>query len=102
MLMPELDMLVSEREWPIAVYRGPMFRHAGYFLCETPFSKAAERDGAHGPITLVVMRYNAPEQDPMKPRRMQYSDKKFDRVSHALIFLRETLAQKPSWQPILR
>jgi hypothetical protein len=97
--MPNLDMLVSEKEWPIAIYRGPMQRMAGMFLCETPYSKAAQRDGVHRPITLVIIRYNCPGRDPNEGRRMEYLDRKFSTVQDALMCLLHILDQKRDWQP---
>jgi hypothetical protein len=97
--MLKLDMLVSEREWPVAVYHGPMRRMAGMFLCETPYSKAAQRDGAHGPITLVIMRYDTPGFP--NGRRVEYLDKKFYTVQTALLCLMSILNRKPEWQPKL-
>lgn len=99
--MAELNILVSDTEWPMAVYRGPMNRPAGYFICETPFSTAAERDGAHGPVTLIILRYNVPGKDPFVGRRMEYTDQKFARVHHAVQFLMHFLDKNPAWRPTL-
>lgn len=101
MRMVNLDMMVSDVEWPIAIYHGSIQRMAGMFLCATPYSKAAQRDGAHGPITLVVIRYNLPSQDPNKGRRMEYLDRKFSTVQDALMCLIAHLTKHNDWQPRL-
>jgi hypothetical protein len=100
--MVELDIFFSEREWPMATYRGPMNRPAAYFISETPFSKTALAANAYKPITVILVRYNMPGHDPFKGRRMQYEDFKFDTLHNAVTWTRDFLTKNVGWQPLLR
>lgn len=101
-LFAEQPKLVTEIwEWPAAVYAGPGGRHAAYLISEDQFNETAARNGWHKPIHVVLLKYNHPGQDPMKPRRMRYNDTQFSRLEHAMQWTQIYLSQNTSWQPML-
>lgn len=101
-VFPERPKLVTEIwEWPAAVYRGLGMRHAAYLICEDQFNDAAARNGWHKPIHVILMKYNHPGQDPLKPRRMRYTDTQFPRLGAAMQWTEIFITQNPGWQPRL-
>lgn len=98
----ERPKLVTERwEWPAAVYKGPGMRHAAYLLCEDMYNDALARAGAHKEISVLLMRYNYPGQDPLVPRRMLYRETQFKRLDHAVQWTNLFISQNTNWQPML-
>lgn len=87
--------------WPACVYVGPANRIAAYIKCPDQFNDTLARAGAHAPLTVVILKYNHPNQDPLKPREMEYTEQKFTRLEQAMAFVLEFLSSRRHWQPIL-
>ena len=86
-------------EWPMAIYQGPMKRHASYLACETPYSDILAKSENHGPIGVVILKYNQLNgglHD--KPHRILFDDR-FRSLRTAIEFAEHIIANKSDWHP---
>ena len=98
----ERPKIATERwEWPAAIYRGPYMRQAAHIVCDVQYHEILARAGCHAPLSVVILRYNLPNQNPSESRRMLYRDTQFRRLEHAIAWTNLFINQNPTWHPTL-
>lgn len=87
----------ERREWPIAVYKGPLMKPAAYILSSTDQAYTPElmKSGNHTPLRVVILHYRDP-----KGRRMLH-DASFPTVLDAIQFVEGFIRNHPEWKPAL-
>ncbi len=99
---PRPKNVLERWEWPMAMYKGPNYRHAAYIACQAPFDEQKALHGLHMPVKVVILQYNhnLPNENPNEPRRQLYSEP-FARLESAMAFTQNYLDQRKSWQPVI-
>ena len=85
-------------EWPMAMYAGPLRKHAAYIISREPCS---ERGMNNGPLIyqlqVIILNYTGGQA----PRRMISKNNFFTRVESAIAFTQLHLERHKEWQPLI-
>ena len=88
-------------EWPMAIYTGPLQRHAAYLACEDQYSDMFSRIGGNKPIGVVILKYDATHMngDPKIAGKRMLSNDRYPTLRQAIEFTEQFIARHPDWMP---